>query len=446
MEEKPIHTGPGSLTLRRYPQSNKDEILETIRWVALISLLLFLTLIVVFLLNGDYWNAVGCAVGVLPIGASLRLMRRGDVTLPSTILSVTVILLITWMASFGQGVHDVGILGYPVILIVAGLILRGQVISYLTILIIACLGWLVFGEILGLYQVQPLEPGDPQDFFISTIIILIAGNAIYRLVNNVYQTLGQAESEIKIRKRTETEREKLIQRLKAKNLELDRFALRVSHDLKTPLITIGGYLGYLDRDIKSGNHERAEKDLIQINEAAKSMGRFVDELLDLSRVGRIINPPTEVPFNEIVEEALRSAEGPLKARQVRVEVAAGLPTVFVDRARLVQVLQNLVTNAVKFMGTQPQPFVKIGFEMKDDDPVFFVSDNGMGIAREYHDSIFELFIKLDPEMEGTGIGLGLVKKIIEVHHGRIWVESAPGQGASFKFTLGRMPDALLGKN
>lgn len=445
MEQKPLSTGPGSLTLRRFPQGNKDEILGTIRWVALISLLLFLTLIVVFLLTGDYWSALGCAVGIIPIGGSLVLLRREAVTLPSTILSITVILIITWLATFGQGIHDLGIMGYPVILIVAGLILRGRVILYLTTLIVACLGWLTFGEYFGIFQIQPFESSSPQDFFIATIIILTAGNAINRLVRNVYQTLEQAESEIKIRKRTESEREKLIQRLKSKNQELDRFALRVSHDLKTPLITIGGYLGYLDRDIKSGNHERAEKDLIQINESAKSMGRFVDELLDLSRVGRISNPPTEVSFNEIVQEALKAAEGSLKARQVQVEVEAGLPSVFVDRARIVQVLQNLVTNAIKFMGAQSQPIIKIGFEKKADEPVFFVSDNGMGIAAEHHDSIFELFIKLDPEMEGTGIGLGLVKKIIEVHHGRIWVESTPGQGSTFKFTLGRVPGPMVGK-
>lgn len=446
MESKPLSTGPGSQTLRRHPQGNKEELVSTVRWVALIALALFLTLILGFLVTEDYENALGCLLGIIPIGISLRLLRREAVTLPSTILSVSIILMITWMATFGQGVHDIGLMGYPVILIVAGLILRGQVILYLTVLIIGCLGWLVFGEVFGLYQVRPFDNGNPQDFFVTTIIILTAGNAISRLVRNVYQNLEQAESEIKIRKRTESEREKLIQRLKAKNQELDRFALRVSHDLKTPLITIGGYLGYLDRDIKSGNHPRAEKDLIQINEAAKKMGRFVDELLELSRVGRIVIPPADVRFDEIVQEALQSAEGPLKAKQVRVDVEAGFPFVFVDRARIVQVMQNLITNAIKFMGAQPQPNIKIGFEKKNDEDIFFVSDNGIGIAPEHHDSIFELFIKLDPDMEGTGLGLGIVKKIIEVHHGRIWVDSEPGRGATFKFTLGPEPTPMAGKS
>jgi signal transduction histidine kinase len=427
------------MTLRRHPHGDKNEIARTIRWVALMSLLLFLTLIVAYLLIGDRRNALASGIGIIPIGLSLLWLRRGAVALPSAVLAVTIILLITWLATFGQGIHDIGVMGYPVILIVAGLILHGRVIQYLTLLIIACLGWLVFGELAGWHQPLGYEASQPQDFFIVSVIILIAGNAISRLVRNVYQNLEQAESEITVRKRAEAEREKLIQRLRAKNQELDRFALRVSHDLKTPLITIGGYLGYLDMDIKSGNHVRAEKDLTQIGEAARSMGRFVDELLDLSRVGRIVNPPTEASFEEIVQEALKAAEGLIQARQVRVEVEAGLPSVLVDRARIVQVVQNLITNAVKFMGDQPHPMIRIGFEEKGGEPVFYVSDNGIGIAPEQHEAIFELFIKLDPDIEGTGIGLGLVKKIIEVHHGRIWVESEPGKGAAFKFTLGNPP-------
>jgi signal transduction histidine kinase len=98
-------------------------------------------------------------------------------------------------------------------------------------------------------------------------------------------------------------------------------------------------------------------------------------------------------------------------------------------------MQNLIVNAIKFMGSQPHPIINIGFENIDDEQIFFVQDNGIGIGSEYHESIFELFKKLDPATEGTGLGLGLVKRIIEVHNGRLWVESEPGKGATFKFTL-----------
>jgi signal transduction histidine kinase len=283
--------------------------------------------------------------------------------------------------------------------------------------------------------------GSPDDFFIASIIILVAGNAIYRLVKNVYENLSTAEREIEEREKVEKEREKLIQQLKSKNQELDRFAVRVSHDLKTPLITVAGFLGFLEKDIKEGNHERVERNVAQISEAAKKMGKFVDELLDLSRVGRIANPPADVPFDAIVQEALKAAEGILQARQVRVKVEAIFPFVHVDRSRVVQVMQNLITNAVKFMGDQPQPVIKIGFEEIDGEHIFSVGDNGIGIEKEDQERIFELFNKLDPNTDGTGIGLGLVKRIVEVHEGRIWVESVgAGKGSTFKFTLRKQPD------
>ena len=211
----------------------------------------------------------------------------------------------------------------------------------------------------------------------------------------------------------------------------------MSHDLKSPLITLAGFLGFLEKDINAQDQERVAKDLLQINDAAKTMGKFVDELLDLSRVGRIINPPKDVAFDEIVQDALKVTDGLLKAKQAQVEVDAIFPFVHVDRLRVVQVMQNLIVNAVKFMGDQPHPIIRIGFEEIEGEHIFFVRDNGVGIAPEHHERIFELFNKLNPNIEGTGIGLGLVKRIVEVHHGRIWVESEPGNGSTFKFTLGQ---------
>jgi len=191
----------------------------------------------------------------------------------------------------------------------------------------------------------------------------------------------------------------------------------------------------MEKDIKKGDVERAEKDFAQVNDAAKRMGKFVDELLDLSRIGRITNPPVDVEFDAILQEALKEADGILKEKQVQVRVDAVFPVVHVDRTRIVQVMQNLITNAVKFMGDQISPTIRFGFDEIDGKQIFSVSDNGIGIASEHHEMIFELFNKLHPEIEGTGLGLGLVKRIIEVHGGRIWVESEVGKGATFFFTL-----------
>ena len=413
------------------------EIASTIRWIAAISLALFLVMVVIYSLSGNYRNALITAFGVLPIIVSIIFLRQNSVSVPSTILAVTIILLITALSTFGQGIYDIGVLGFPVILIVAGLILRGRVILYLALLIIACMGWLVFGNLYNFYTPKIITGAVSEDFFYGSIIILIAGNAVYRLVHNIYRNLSLAEEEIKMRKDAELKREAIIEQLKNKNQELDRFAVRVSHDLKTPLITLAGFLGYLEKDIHNGDVEKAAKDFSQIKNAAKTMAIFVDELLDLSRIGRIINPPTDVSFDEIVQDSLKVTEGIIQEKQVQVKVDPEFPMVHVDRARIVQVMQNLITNAVKFMGDQPNPIIRIGCEEKDGEHVYYVQDNGIGIEPENHNRIFELFNKLDPIVEGTGIGLGVAKKIIEVHNGKIWVESESGKGAAFKFTLGK---------
>lgn len=435
MKNRPAYKEPLSNTLRRHAHRDKSEITSTVRWIAIIALILFLVLLITYLLADSQKSALTVSIGIVPILISIRLLRRNDASIPSIILAVTIILLITVLSTHGQGIYDIGILGFPVTLIVAGLILRGRIILYLALLIILCMAWLVFGDIYNFYAPLVTNEAALEDFFIGSIIILVAGNAVFRLVRNMHQSLTHADEENEMRQAVEMEREEVIRQLSRKNQELDRFAIRVSHDLKTPLITLAGFLGYLEKDIKDGDFERAVKDFSQINDAAKTMGKFIDELLDLSRVGRITNPPADVSFDEILQDALKAADGLLKAKQVQVEIEPIFPFVHVDRVRIVQVIQNLIVNAVKFMGDQPSPIIRIGFEEINGEHIFFIQDNGIGIAAENHESIFELFSKLDANTDGTGIGLGLVKKIIEVHNGRIWVDSELGKGSTFKFTL-----------
>jgi len=126
----------------------------------------------------------------------------------------------------------------------------------------------------------------------------------------------------------------------------------------------------------------------------------------------------------------------LDIRQIEVEIRGELPEIYGDRNRLVQVIQNLVDNAAKFMGDQPEPCIEIGTRKEGGQQVFFVKDNGIGINPSYHERIFGLFDKLDPRSEGTGVGLALAKRIVEVHGGRIWVESqGKDKGSMFCFTL-----------
>lgn len=237
-------------------------------------------------------------------------------------------------------------------------------------------------------------------------------------------------------KRVAEERERLITELEAKNSELERFTYTVSHDLKSPLVTIKGFLGFLNQDIASGNLERQQNDIERINNAALKMEQLLRDLLELSRIGRLVDTSEVIPFEDLAGEAMDLVHGQLEARGVTVLIQPGLPAVYGDRRRLAEVLQNLLDNAAKYMGRQANPRVEIGQRGEvNGKPVFYVRDNGIGIEPQHHERIFGLFNKLDPGTEGTGIGLALVKRVIEFHGGRIWVESEPGIGSTFFFTL-----------
>jgi signal transduction histidine kinase len=147
------------------------------------------------------------------------------------------------------------------------------------------------------------------------------------------------------------------------------------------------------------------------------------------------------PFNEIISEALEIVQGRLLKHEIRVRVHPNLPTVYVDRPRIVEVMQNLIDNAAKFIKPQANPLIEIGQDGYDESgkPIFFVQDNGIGIDEAHHERIFGLFNKLDAQSDGTGVGLAIVKRIIELHGGRIWIESKLGKGATFYFTLPTHP-------
>jgi len=238
-----------------------------------------------------------------------------------------------------------------------------------------------------------------------------------------------------------TERKRQEEELKQKNSELERFTYTVSHDLKSPLVTVNTFLGYLEQDLARPDMERVKQDVAYMHTATKKMGQLLDELLNLARVGRKKNPAVRVTFRELAQEAVRLVAGRISTGGVKVQVADAVVTLEGDRPRLMEIWQNLVENACKFMGNQPQPQVEIGVEQRGPETVFFVRDNGAGIDPRYQAKVFGLFEQLNPKGEGTGMGLALVKRIVELYEGRIWVESAgPGQGANFLFTL---PGAVI---
>ncbi len=237
-------------------------------------------------------------------------------------------------------------------------------------------------------------------------------------------------------KRAADERERLVKELEAKNAEMERFTYTISHDLKSPLFTIQGFATALRADLERGEREVVETDLKYIEDGAKKMEHLIEDTLQLSRIGRVTNPPEDVQFGEIVKEALEQTAGLIKSSGVEVSVPDGFPTVHVDRVRIAEVLVNLITNSIKFMGEQQHPKIDIGYREDDEETVFFVRDNSVGIEKSQQEKVFDLFYQLDSgSSEGTGAGLAIVKRIVEVHEGRVWIESEPGKGCTVCFTL-----------
>jgi signal transduction histidine kinase len=256
-----------------------------------------------------------------------------------------------------------------------------------------------------------------------------------RLVPAIERELQDVETR-RLRREGEEERASLSASLEALSAELERFLYTAFHDLRSPLVTIKGFLGLLGEDIKANRTHQIQKDIERIGRAADQMEALLAGLLELSRIGRVIHPPEEVDLGQLTREALEELDEELRARKIEVKVVARLPTVYGDRRRLREVLENLIDNAVKHMRGQDRPVIEIGVRKQEDAPVIFVRDNGPGIEPRYHNRIFNLFEKLDPSMEGPGIGLALVKRIVELHGGRVWVESeGEQQGATFCFTI-----------
>ena len=235
--------------------------------------------------------------------------------------------------------------------------------------------------------------------------------------------------------RENIEREAISSELERKNAELERFAYTVSHDLKTPLVTINVLLGLITKDLLAGDGGSAIQYIKKVNHATTGMARMLEELLELSRVGHVIGQTTRCDPAELARLAIDSFGDRIAELGVEIEIAA-MPAVEADRARLIEVYQNLIGNAVKFLGDQQSPLIRIGAINRDARCCYFVGDNGIGIAPEYQDKVFGLFERLETETEGTGIDLALIKRIIEVHGGEVWIESAGlGHGSTVFFTL-----------
>ena len=261
-------------------------------------------------------------------------------------------------------------------------------------------------------------------------------NRMALALNESYRAIQKSRDDL------ENRVEERTAELKQRNIELDQFAYTVSHDLKSPLVTVNGFVGLLAKDVEAGNIESAAKDMQQIVSATTKMGHLLDDLLELARVGSVINKPKLLSLNQLSDEIIFTMQGLLTESGAEIEIAPDLPTVLADKNRIGEVIQNLFENAIKFCGEGKTPKISVDAEIQGNWVQCRVKDNGIGIDSNYHDKVFGLFDRLDPGIDGTGVGLALVKRIIEVHGGKVWIESeGTGLGTQFCFTL----PAAIGK-
>jgi len=229
--------------------------------------------------------------------------------------------------------------------------------------------------------------------------------------------------------------------LEDKNAELERFVYTVSHDLRSPLVSIKGFVGLLQKDIASNDIEKVLTDARRIDQAADVMAELLEGLLELSRIGRVINPPVSGSLTRLVRKTIEPLQDKIEQRSVTLDIDQNMPAFWGDQLRLSEVFQNLVENAIKFMGAQAAPRIEVSARLDGNMLVCAVRDNGIGIEPQYQERVFNMFERLNPEIDGTGIGMPLVKRIIEAHGGTIKIESEGAQtGCTIIFTLPVQPD------
>ena len=275
------------------------------------------------------------------------------------------------------------------------------------------------GEIIRVSVVMICDHGEKKDPKVISFV---------RDVTNLH------EARVALNEKNE-ELEKYI----AANLQLENFAYFASHDLQTPLRSIVSFTQLLNRSLK-GNISRTEQEYMDfIIDSSKNMRNLVNDLLSYSRVNTTSINLEEVNIEDVLNQLCLELTTLIEEKDARIKLINLPCKIMADTTKIRQVFQNLITNAVKFSSEEKSPEININCQEKEDYWLFSISDNGIGIHPDFQERIFLLFKRLhnNNEYEGTGIGLAMVKKIVEQHDGKIWLESAVGKGSTFYFTISK---------
>lgn len=246
------------------------------------------------------------------------------------------------------------------------------------------------------------------------------------------------EAELKIKIDEILSTNKKLEQFAHANEELEQFAFIASHNLQQPLRTVSNYVQIFEEDYSASFDEKAHTYLKVVKDSVNRMMILLNSLLDFSRLGRNLKL-TEKDCRQLINNVIADLESLLTASDASIEVHE-MPVLYLYESEFSQLIQNLVINAIKFQKKDNKPKISISAEKMDSKWKFSVSDNGIGIAPKYYDKIFEIFQRLhnDSEYKGSGIGLAFCKKIVQLHKGDIWIESAEGQGTTFHFTIANL--------
>ena len=288
-------------------------------------------------------------------------------------------------------------------------------------------------DILGVINIAvdreySLEEDDLQ--FMENVAAILAGVILLKRAEDLAaKTLEELEFIIDER----------TSELKKANKELEAFTYSVSHDLRAPLRHISGFLEMFKNEVGDLPSPRANHYLSVISDSVKKMTQLIDDLLKFSRLGRASIECQKVSLEKIKNEIINDFSMEIEKSNCRVISDNILPDVKGDPSMLRVVLINLISNAIKFSSKVAEPEIHLGSMEQNEEIIFYVRDNGVGFDMRYADKLFNVFQRLhsDREFEGTGIGLAMVRNIIEKHNGRVWAEAKPGEGAIFYFTLAK---------
>ncbi len=264
--------------------------------------------------------------------------------------------------------------------------------------------------------------------------------------NKMVYKLGKAKKKLldyalNLEKKVEHKTEEVFEKakeLKKANKELEDFIYIISHDLREPLFAIGGYISRLSKDYKNTCDDKGKFYFKRIKVNTEIMSEKIDEIMEVMKIGRVTYELENNDSGVIVKDIVETLEDRIKGNKINVIIQDNLPVILCDEKRMKDVLSNLLANSIKFMGNDNQRQIKVGCDKNGDYYKFYVEDTGIGIREEYKEQIFKVFKRLNEiETKGSGVGLSIVKKIVELHKGKIWIESPvkDGRGSRFCFTI-----------